>query len=73
MRGGVYVEVGMGIVVYRPTGRQRPRNKQQDNSCCLAMISKHVNDIQAIARQPPIARIEELLGVVFSVGSALGL
>jgi hypothetical protein len=36
---------------------------------CLATAEKHVNDIRAIARQPPIT-IEKLLEAVFSVGSA---
>jgi hypothetical protein len=37
------------------------------------MASKHVNNIQDVARQPSIATIEELLGSMFSVGFARGL
>jgi hypothetical protein len=37
---------------------------------CLVSADKHVNDIRAIARQPPITTMEKLLEVVFSVGSA---
>jgi hypothetical protein len=40
---------------------------------CLVTAGKHINNIQAIARQPPITTIEELLRAVFSVGSAPGL
>jgi hypothetical protein len=36
---------------------------------CLVTAGKHVNNIRALARQPPITTIE-LLGAVFSVGSA---
>jgi hypothetical protein len=36
---------------------------------CLVTAGKHVNDIRAIARQPPITT-EKLLEAVFSVGSA---
>jgi hypothetical protein len=36
---------------------------------CLATAGKHFNNIQAIAKQPPIT-IEKLLETVFSVGSA---
>jgi hypothetical protein len=39
----------------------------------LVTARKHVNNIRAIARQPPIKIIEELLEVVFSVTSALRL
>jgi hypothetical protein len=41
------------------------------NMHCMGMASKHVNNIWAIAR--PITITEELLGAVFSVGSAPGL
>jgi hypothetical protein len=51
----------LNTVSYRPIARQRPRNKQQDNSCYLVTVAKHVNDIRDIARQPSIATIEELL------------
>jgi hypothetical protein len=37
---------------------------------CLVMVGKHVTDIRAIARQPPIATIEGLSEAMFSVGSA---
>jgi hypothetical protein len=40
---------------------------------CLVAVGKHSNDIQAIARQPPITTIEKLLEVVFSFGYALRL
>jgi hypothetical protein len=33
-------------------------------------VAKHVNNIRAIARQPPIITIEGLLDAVFFVGSA---
>jgi hypothetical protein len=36
----------------------------------LVAASKHVNDIRAIARQPHITTIEELLEEEFSVGFA---
>jgi hypothetical protein len=36
----------------------------------LVTTGKHVNDIRAVVRQPPIAIIEKLLEAVFSVGSA---
>jgi hypothetical protein len=36
----------------------------------LVAAGKHVNDIRAIGRQPPIAAIEKRLEAVFSVGSA---
>jgi hypothetical protein len=39
------------------------------NMCCLVAPSKHVNNIQANARQLSIT-IEELLEAVFSVRSA---
>jgi hypothetical protein len=39
---------------------------------CLVTAGKHVNNIRAIARQPTIITIEELLGPVFFVGSAPG-
>jgi hypothetical protein len=39
------------------------------NMSCLVMASKHVYNIQAIARKPPITTIEGLLEAVFSVGS----
>jgi hypothetical protein len=37
---------------------------------CLVAPGKHVTDIRAIARKPPITTIEKLLEAVFSVGSA---
>jgi hypothetical protein len=37
--------------------------------CCLVTAGKQVNDIRALARQPPITT-EGLLEAVFSVGSA---
>jgi hypothetical protein len=37
---------------------------------CLVTAVKHVNNILAIARQPPIRTIEELLGAMFFVGSS---
>jgi hypothetical protein len=40
---------------------------------CLVTVGKHVNNVLAIARQPSISTIEELLGTVFVVGSAPGL
>jgi hypothetical protein len=43
------------------------------NMCCLVAAGKHVNNIQAVVRQPPITTIEKLLDEVFSVGSALRL
>jgi hypothetical protein len=36
---------------------------------CLVAAGKHVNDIRAIVRQPPITT-EKLLEAAFSVGSA---
>jgi hypothetical protein len=36
----------------------------------LIAAGKHVNDIQAVARQPPPTTMEKLLEVVFSVGSS---
>jgi hypothetical protein len=36
----------------------------------LVPAGKHVNDIQTIAKQPPITTTEELLVAVFSVGSS---
>jgi hypothetical protein len=41
--------------------------------CCLVAAGKHVNDIQAVARQPPITTIEKLMEAVFTVGSILRL
>jgi hypothetical protein len=38
--------------------------------CYLVAVGKHVNYIRAVARQPPITTIEELLEAVFSVGFA---
>jgi hypothetical protein len=38
--------------------------------CCLVTASKHIINIQAITRQPPITAVEGLLEAVFSVGSA---
>jgi hypothetical protein len=38
----------------------------------LVAAAKYVNDIRAIARQPPTT-VEELLEVAFSVGSVLRL
>jgi hypothetical protein len=38
--------------------------------CYFVTIGKHVRDIRAISRQPPITKIERLLDAVFSVGSA---
>jgi hypothetical protein len=38
------------------------------NMRCLVTVGKHVNNIRAITRQPPIT-IKELFGAVFSVGS----
>jgi hypothetical protein len=35
----------------------------------LVTAGKHVKNIRAIARQPPITKIEELLKAVFSAGS----
>jgi hypothetical protein len=39
---------------------------------CLLTAGKHVNNIRANARQPPITTVE-LLGAVFSVGSVPGI
>jgi hypothetical protein len=39
------------------------------NMRCLVTVDKHVNNIRAIARQPPLTTIEKLLEAVFSVGS----
>jgi hypothetical protein len=73
----IFVKQGMSVsqrrnVMWRadPLLGQRPRNKQRDNSCCFVTAGKHVNDIRATARQPPISTIEEMLGAVFTVGSA---
>jgi hypothetical protein len=38
------------------------------NMHCLVLASKHINNIQPIARQPPITTIAVLLEAVFSVG-----
>jgi hypothetical protein len=43
------------------------------NMRCLVAAGKHLDDIQSVARQPPMTTIEGLLDVVFSVGSALRL
>jgi hypothetical protein len=40
------------------------------NMCCLVTACEHVNNIRAIARQPPITTIEGILEATFSVGSA---
>jgi hypothetical protein len=40
------------------------------NMRCLVTTGKHVNSIQAIAKQPPITGVDGLLEAVFSVGSA---
>jgi hypothetical protein len=40
---------------------------------CLVVGGKHVSDIRAVARQPPITTIEKLLEAVFGVGSSLRL
>jgi hypothetical protein len=40
---------------------------------CLVTAGKHVKNIQAIARQPPITKLERLLEGMFSFGSAPGL
>jgi hypothetical protein len=37
---------------------------------CLVVAAKHVNDIRAVAKQPPMATIEGLLEAVFSIGFA---
>jgi hypothetical protein len=37
--------------------------------CCLVIINKHVNDIRALSRRPPITTVEKVLETVFSVGS----
>jgi hypothetical protein len=37
---------------------------------CLVTAGKHVNSIQAVARQPPITTAERFLEEVFFVGSA---
>jgi hypothetical protein len=37
---------------------------------CFVTAARHVNDIQATARQQPITTIERMLEAVFSVGSA---
>jgi hypothetical protein len=37
---------------------------------CLATADKHINDIRAIARQPPMKTIEGVLEAMFSVESA---
>jgi hypothetical protein len=58
-------------VAYGPVARQGPRNEQRDIGRCLVTAGKHVNNIQAIVRQPAITIIE-LLGAVFSVWSAWG-
>jgi hypothetical protein len=36
----------------------------------LVTVGKHVDDIRANAKQPPITTIEKLLEAVFSVGFA---
>jgi hypothetical protein len=59
-------------VVYRPVARQGPRS-ERDSGRCLIMAYEHVNNIWAIAIQPTITTIEELLGPVFSVASVPGL
>jgi hypothetical protein len=43
------------------------------NMHCFIMAGKHVKNIQAIARQPPITEVEGMLDAAFSVGSALRL
>jgi hypothetical protein len=40
---------------------------------CLVTAAKHVNNIRAIARQPPVTTIEGMLKRMFSVCSALEL
>jgi hypothetical protein len=40
------------------------------NMRCLVTAGKHVNNIRAIASQPPITTIEGLLEALFSIGSS---
>jgi hypothetical protein len=54
-------------VAYRHVAGQEPRSEQRDNGCCLITAGKHINNIRAIARKPPITTTEELLETVFSV------
>jgi hypothetical protein len=48
-------------------------NDRKREHALLGNAGKHVNDIRAVARQPPTETIEGLLEAVFSVGSALRL
>jgi hypothetical protein len=55
----------VGSVACSTVAMQRSR---EGTMRCLIMAGKRVNNIQAIARQPPI-RTEEMLGKMISVGS----
>jgi hypothetical protein len=57
------------IVAYRPVAKLWLLKQRS----FLVTVGKHVNSIRAIARQPIITTIEEVLGAVLSVGSAPGL
>jgi hypothetical protein len=45
-------------------------SEQRLGKYVAAEKNKHVNNIRAVARQPPIGTIKELLKAVFSVESA---
>jgi hypothetical protein len=48
-------------VSYKHVAGQIVWSWQPDGSRCFVKVSKHVNNIEAIARQPPITTIEERL------------
>jgi hypothetical protein len=59
------------LILWRidPLLRQTPRNRR-DNSLCLVMAGKHVNNIRALSKQPSMTTVEKLLKTLFSAGSA---
>jgi hypothetical protein len=56
-------------VAYRFVAGQRPRSEQRDNGCYLVTVGKHINNIRAISRKPPITTTDKLLETVFSARS----
>jgi hypothetical protein len=49
------------------------RSRARRNMCCLVTAGKHVKNIRAVARQPPMTTIEELLEAMFPLGFLPGL
>jgi hypothetical protein len=56
-------------VAYRQVAEQEPRSEQRHNGCCFITAGKHIENIRAIGKKPPVRTIEELLETVFSVRS----